>query len=118
MLGKRGSPDMAVHTHPILRAARLADAEAVSALIADALRQTNAPDYSTDVISRMTLSYNPMRVGMMIRGREMFVAEMEGGEIAGTIGYSAGTVRSLFIAPRHQGMGLGRQLLGAVETIA
>lgn len=108
---------MAVQTQARLRAARLQDAEPVSRVIADALRLTNAADYSADIITRMTASYSAARVGLMIRGREMFVAEMES-EIVGVIGYSAGTVRSLFIAPAYQGIGLGRQLLASVEHAA
>lgn len=108
---------MVVHTHPILRAARLPDAEAISWLISEALRQTNAVDYSPSVIERMIVSYSAPRIGMMIRSREMFVAEIER-EVVGTIGYAAGTVRSLFVLPSHQGLGLGRQLLSSVEEIA
>src|SRR5262249_28157824 len=84
-----GSSDMAVKTQVLLRAARFQDAEATSQVIADALRQTNATDYSPDVIARMTSSYSAVRVGLMIRGREMFVAEVDDG-IVGVIGYSAG----------------------------
>ncbi|HVI90109.1 MAG TPA: GNAT family N-acetyltransferase [Dongiaceae bacterium] len=108
---------MTVQTQALLRAAGLQDADAISRVIADALRQTNAADYGADVIARMTTSYNAPRVGLMIRGREMFVAELED-EIVGVIGYSGGTVRSLFIAPAHQGIGVGRQLLASVESRA
>jgi len=108
---------MTVQTQAILRAARPQDAEAISRVIAEALQQTNSADYTAEVISRMTTSYNAARVGLMIRGREMFVAELEHG-IVGVIGYSVGTVRSLFIAPEHQGIGLGRQLLASVEDRA
>jgi len=108
---------MTVQTQAFLRAAKLPDAEAVSRVIAEALRQTNAADYNADVIARMTASYSATRVGLMIRGREMFVAEMDGG-IVGVIGYSSGTVRSLFIAPAYQGVGVGRQLLASVESLA
>jgi GNAT superfamily N-acetyltransferase len=108
---------MTVQTQALLRAAGAQDADAISRVIADALRQTNAADYGADVIARMTTSYNAARVGLMIRGREMFVAELED-EIVGVIGYSGGTVRSLFVASAYQGIGVGRQLLASVESRA
>lgn len=108
---------MSVRTQAQLRIAQPADAEAISRLISEALRRTNAADYSSKVIEGMTAAYNVPRVGLMIRGREMLVADT-GGEIVGTIGYAGGAVRSLFIAPPHQGQGIGRCLIEAVETLA
>jgi N-acetylglutamate synthase-like GNAT family acetyltransferase len=105
---------MTVQTEPFLRAAGWQDADVISRVIADALRQTNAADYNPDVIARMTTSYSATRVGLMIRGREMFVAEVDGG-VVGVIGYAVGTVKSLFVAPAYQGVGVGRQLLASVE---
>jgi GNAT superfamily N-acetyltransferase len=108
---------MIVHDDVTIRAALLEDAEDISALIAAALRRTNAPDYPITVIDRMAVSYGPSRVAMMIRQREMFVAERRG-LIVGTIGYAAGTVRSLFVAPDCQGTGIGHRLIHEVESLA
>lgn len=108
---------MSVRAQAKLRTAQPSDAEAISRLIAEALRRTNAADYPNKVIEGMTAAYNVPRVGLMIRAREMLVAEM-GDEIVGTIGYAGGTVRSLFIAPLHQGQGIGRRLIEAVEALA
>ncbi|HVJ43606.1 MAG TPA: GNAT family N-acetyltransferase [Dongiaceae bacterium] len=108
---------MTVQAQAKLRAALPSDAEAISRLISEALRHTNASDYTTSVIDWMAATYSAPRVGQMIRAREMFVAEADA-EIVGTIGYASGTVRSLFVAPVHQRHGIGRQLITAVEGLA
>jgi len=108
---------MIVHDDVTIRAALPADAEDISALIAAALRHTNAPDYPRTVIDRMAVSYGSSRVAVMIRQRGMFVAEQRG-LVVGTIGYAAGTVRSLFVAPDCQGVGIGHRLIHEVESLA
>jgi GNAT superfamily N-acetyltransferase len=108
---------MIVHDDITIRVALPEHAMAVSLLIAAALRQTNAADYPAAVIERMATSFGAARISLMVQQREMFVAE-QAGEIVGTIGYAAGTVRSLFVAPEHHGSGVGRRLVGEVEGLA
>ena len=108
---------MIVHDDVTVRIAVSVDAAAISSLIGAALHQTNAVDYPASVIERMTISYSAPRIVTMIRHREMFVAERLG-DIHGTIGYMAGTVRSLFVSPDHQGKGTGRRLIAEVERLA
>lgn len=108
---------MIVHDDLTIRIATSADAAAISALIAAALQETNAVDYPTSVIERMTISYSAPRIAGMVQHREMFVAEQLG-DICGTIGYMAGTVRSLFVLPDHQGKRIGRRLIAEVERLA
>jgi GNAT superfamily N-acetyltransferase len=108
---------MIVHDGITTRIAIPADATAISSLIAATLRQTNAADYPATVIDRMTISYGAPRIVLMVQHREMFVAERIG-QIVGVIGYAAGSVRSLFVAPDHQGSGVGRRLVAEVESLA
>ena len=100
-----------------IRAAVPGDAEAISAMIHAALRQTNTQDYPVTIIDRLAHSYSAPRVAVMIRQREMFVADQLG-LVIGTIGYAAGAVRSLFVAPNFQSRGIGRNLIAAVEDHA
>lgn len=108
---------MIVHDSITTRIAIPDDAMAISSLIAAALRQTNAGDYPATVIDRMTTSYAAPRIALMVQHREMFVAERVGA-IVGVIGYAAGSVRSLFVAPDDQRSGIGRRLIAEVESLA
>lgn len=108
---------MIADSNIVIRPADPADAEAISNMILAALRRTNAQDYPQRVIDGLAHSYSAPRVAVMIRQREMFVAD-EGGLIVGTIGYAVGCVRSLFVAPNYQGQGIGRELIAAVEQLA
>jgi putative acetyltransferase len=53
--------------------------------------------------------------GMMLAQNEVWVAEVEG-QVAGFIAFSDGWVNQLYIAPAHQGQGLGGRLLDVAKT--
>lgn len=105
---------MITHDDIMIRPAAAADAAAISSLIQAALRQTNAADYPETVIARLAASFNEMPVARMVAQREMFVADHRD-LVVGTIGFAAGAVRSLFVAPDFQRHGIGRQLIDQVE---
>lgn len=100
-----------------LRIARDIDAEEISAIIRSALRETNAKDYSQDVIERIAKNFDPAAVLELIRKRTVFVAVL-GQRIVGTAGLEGSVVQTVFVAPDVQGRGIGKQLMAEVERAA
>lgn len=104
---------MSIHIRP----ARADDAEAISAVILAALRETNARDYSRDIIERVEQSFGPAAVAELLARRTVFVA-MAAGELVGTASLDGQVVRSVFVRPDLQGQGVGRRLMAEIEQAA
>ncbi|MGC5703419.1 GNAT family N-acetyltransferase [Pseudomonas sp. NFXW11] len=104
-------------TCTIIRPAVEADASEVSRVILAALVTSNAQDYPASVIERVQASFTPNAVLHLMRQRQMFVATVDG-VLVGTASLDGHAVRSVFVDPLHQGGGVGRQLLAAVEQAA
>jgi GNAT superfamily N-acetyltransferase len=102
---------------PDIRAADDRDAKAIAALIQRTLRVSNAADYAVDAIGRIHADYTPDRVLARIRARDVFVAELAG-VLVGTVGYGAGQLWGLFVAPEQQRLGIGRLLVAHIEDHA
>jgi predicted N-acetyltransferase YhbS len=100
-----------------LRAARDGDAEAVSEVIRSALRETNAGDYPHEVIERLEKSFSPAAVLDLMGKRNVFVA-VSGQGIIGTASLDGKVVKTVFVAPDHQGRGVGTRLMAEVERTA
>lgn len=100
-----------------IRLAREDDAEGLSAVIRAALRETNAKDYPPAFIDRLTVNFSAATVRDLMRKRRVFVA-VEGQQIVGTASLEQNEVRTVFVAPRAQGQGVGRQLMAEVERAA
>jgi predicted N-acetyltransferase YhbS len=100
-----------------IRLARDGDAEDVSRVILRALRETNARDYSPEIIERLALNFSPSAVLELMRKREVFVAVVEH-QIVGTASLDGKAVRSVFVSPDAQRRGIGRLLMGEVERVA
>ncbi|WP_263146737.1 GNAT family N-acetyltransferase [Pseudomonas sp. RIT-PI-AD] len=100
-----------------IRLARRSDAAAVSGVILAALRESNARDYSAEVIARVETSFGPAAVERLIEQRQVYVALLEG-RILGTASLDGAVVRSVFVAPEAQGRGIGRALMAEVERAA
>ncbi|MCV9937704.1 GNAT family N-acetyltransferase [Boseaceae bacterium BT-24-1] len=101
----------------IVRLARSDDAAEVSEVIVSALRETNAKDYSEAVIQRVEQSFPPEAVLDLMERRTMFVAMLKG-RIVGTASLDGRVVRSVFVEPKSQGLGVGRLLMAQVEQAA
>lgn len=93
------------------------DADDISRVILDALRQTNAKDYTLDIIARVELSFSPAAVKDLIDRRDVFVALLDN-RLVGTASLDGQAVRSMFVAPDLQGQGVGRMLIKTVERHA
>lgn len=100
-----------------LRIALEIDAEEVSTVIQWALRETNAKDYSQDIIERIAKNFDPAAILELIRKRTVFVAVL-GRRIVGTASLNGSTVQTVFVAPKVQGQGIGKQLMAQVERAA
>ncbi|OLF54644.1 GNAT family N-acetyltransferase [Pseudomonas chlororaphis] len=100
-----------------IRPAHEPDADAISRLIIATLHTSNAQDYPAAVIAQVQQNFSPQAVRQLLSKRQVFVAQAAG-EIIGTASLDGHMVRSVFIAPEHQGQGIGRQLLAELERHA
>ena len=101
----------------LIREAVKADALAISRLIIDTLRESNAQDYSSDVINQVELSFSPQAILRLLTQRKVFVAILKN-QIIATAGLDQDVVRSVFVEPAYQGKGIGRQLMTRIQVIA
>jgi len=101
----------------VIRPALDQDADAVSAVILRALRETNVADYTDAIIERISRSFGPHEVLQIIGKRKVFVATIEG-RIVGTAGLDGSVVRTVFVAPDVQARGVGKLLMAEVERAA
>jgi GNAT superfamily N-acetyltransferase len=100
-----------------IRPAREDEADEISAVILRALRETNAKDYTREIIERVERSFGPSAVLQLIGKRTVFVASV-GGRIVGTASLDGNVVRAVFVAPDAQAHGIGRLLMAEVERTA
>jgi N-acetylglutamate synthase-like GNAT family acetyltransferase len=100
-----------------IRPAQAGDAADISRVIIRALRETNAKDYTPDIIARVELSFSSAAVERLIDQREVFVAEMDN-RVVGTASLDGQTLRTMFVLPDVQGRGIGRLLVQRIERVA
>ena len=92
------------------------DAPAISEVILAALRETNARDYTPEIIARVGENFTPPRVVELIRTRKVLVA-LAGQRVIGTATLEGEWVRTVFVAPDAQGNGVGRRLMTEIEDL-
>lgn len=100
-----------------IRQAREADADAISDVIVQALRLSNAADYPPQVIERVAANFDAAGVRALMASREVFVA-LDGARVVATASLAGDVVRSVFVLPELQGRGVGKALMGYVEGVA
>ena len=100
-----------------IRKATTADASEISKLIISSLRQTNAQDYSPDIIDRVVNNFTPEKVTELIKSRQVFIASQHN-HIIGTVSLDITNIRSLFVHPEKQHCGFGFALIQYIENIA
>ena len=100
-----------------IRLATPDDATAVSQVIIQSLRQSNAPDYPPDVITQVEKSFSADAIRALLSQRQVFVATLDQRVVA-TASLDQAVVRSVFVDPSHQGRGLGRQLMATIQSVA
>ena len=101
----------------LIRNAMYADAPAISRVIIGTLRESNAQDYSSEIIDQVELSFSPQAILRLLTQRQVFVAILESHVVA-TASLDHDVVRSVFVEPAYQGKGIGRQLMTKIQSIA
>lgn len=94
-----------------------ADAPTISRIIIGTLRESNAQDYSSEIINQVGQSFSPQAILRMLTQRQVFVATF-GSHVVATASLDHDVVRSVFVEPVYQGRGIGRQLMTRIQAIA
>ena len=100
-----------------VRHARENDSHEISAVILSALRETNAKDYTREIIERIERSFGPSSVVELIGKRTVFVATISS-RVVGTASLDGSVVRTVFVAPDVQAQGIGKLLMAEIERTA
>lgn len=100
-----------------IRNASDSDAPAISKTIINALRESNARDYSSDIIEQVVQGFSAPAVLRMLIERQVIVATI-GGHIVATASLQKNIIRSVFVDPQYQRRGIGRHLISAIESMA
>lgn len=100
-----------------IRLATPDDAAAISQIIIQSLRQSNALDYPPEVITQVEKSFSSEAIRAFLSQRQVFVATIDKRVVA-TASLDQNVVRSVFVDPDHQGVGLGRQLMATLHSVA
>lgn len=103
--------------HTQIRDARPDDAAAISQVILAALRHSNARDYPPEVIAQVVQHFAPAQVLNLINRRSVYVATLTDRVVA-TASLDRSVVRSVFVDPTLQGLGIGKALMLTLETVA
>lgn len=97
------------------------DAAETSAVIAEALRRSNAPDYPAEIIQEMLEQYTASGLLEQAEGEHLYVA-CDGERIAGCGGIAPYMGRpaesilvTVFVQPDYQGKGVGRRIMETLE---
>lgn len=86
-------------------------------MISRALREVSIQDYPSRVIENVENDYKPSELVKKSNQRSIFVAETKG-KITGTASLEDNTIYSVFVDPEFHRRGIGRKLMGHVESIA
>lgn len=100
-----------------IRRALAHDAQVISKVVIAALRESNARDYSPEVIAQVEQHFCPAAILTLMKQRQMYVAVVEQ-HVVGTASLDQAVVRSVFVSPRHQGRGIGQRLMARLKEVA
>ncbi|WP_064118591.1 GNAT family N-acetyltransferase [Pseudomonas fluorescens] len=101
----------------LIRKATHTDAPAISQTIIHTLRESNAQDYSPEIINQVTQHFTPEAILQWLTERQVLVATIDSRVVA-TASMDKNVVRSVFVDPRYQGKGIGRHLMAQIESSA
>ena len=100
-----------------IHSATLADADAISRIIIQALKEVNAKDYSDTVITAVISNFSKEQVAARMKQRKVFVITEQECIIA-TGSLEGNMVRSVFVLPSKQGKNIGLLLMNHLEEVA
>ncbi|HNT77774.1 MAG TPA: GNAT family N-acetyltransferase [Anaerolineae bacterium] len=101
----------------IIRSFEPEDAEGLSQLIIQNLRQVNSQDYSTEAIEALIPSYTPEKL-IELAGQQLTLVSVMGDEVVGTATLDCDRVRNVFVEVALHQKGIGRELMLAIEDHA
>lgn len=101
----------------LIRIATSEDATAISRVIIDALRETNAQDYTAAIIEQVEQSFSPEAILRLLTQRQVYVATVDHHVVA-TASLNKDVVRSVFVDPLYQRQGIGKQLMVMIQSTA
>lgn len=92
------------------------DAPRLAEIVQRCLREVNSRDYPAHIIDKMCAHFTAERFVELASGRRVYVAEDR--RAVGTVSRDGNKVYTLFVDPDLAGLGIGRQLMQHVETLA
>ena len=93
------------------------DAEAVSFLVRETLKESNSADYSFDILQPLIEYFSPENLLRLSRERFCLVAEADN-RIVGTGAIEDTELVTFFVLPEYQKKGIGGKLLEEIESFA
>ncbi len=93
------------------------DAEGLSQLIVENLRQVLIQDYSSEAIEALALSFTPEKL-IEDGARQFTLVGTIGADLVGTASLADDRIRSVFVDVSRHSTGIGRQLMAELESYA
>ncbi len=100
-----------------IRLATDEDAVAINRVIIAALRESNSKDYPADVIAAVERGFTVQAIRSLMTQRQVYVGTV-GLSVIATASLDDDVVRSVFVEPKHQRIGIGRQLMAVIRSRA
>lgn len=100
-----------------IRLATDEDAVAINRVIIAALRESNSKDYPADVIAAVERGFTVQAIRSLMTQRQVYVGTV-GLSVIATASLDDDVVRSVFVDPKHQRIGIGRQLMAVIRSRA
>ncbi|WP_367607685.1 GNAT family N-acetyltransferase [Legionella sp. W05-934-2] len=104
-------------TNLCIRRATLADAEAISHVIIQTLKEVSSKDYPDSVINEVIKSFSKEQITVKMKQRKIIVIT-EKNHIIGTASLEGNLVRTVFVLPNKQGKKAGSLLMHYLEEMA
>jgi len=93
------------------------DADHVSHVIRVSMMKTNINDYPLSILKPLHDYFTPSKVKILANERYCLIAEVNG-DIVGTGAIEHNELKTIFVLPKYQGLGIGKQLIYGLEKYA
>lgn len=112
-----GAPSEAKRRYMLVRKFLPSDAEALSQIFIQNLRQVNIRDYPSEAIEALVRLYTPEQI-IERAGKWITLVCTDGQDVVGTASLDNDRVREVFVAVSQHRTGIGKQLMHAIEMMA